>query len=181
MVKAGIPCFSGAGGVGSIPANSDGQHVPSFSRWRFAMKLSPLIQPVGIAAGRVTLCRPSPSAGPAQTSKHRGDKCGRDARGSARRGCTRAEHSSACVLCCSRDADHHDHLRVIMVIREADCPASQRPGGSRGPSRESRRAEPRSKAAHARTASVHSNRAGAAAAATAPARQRRGLAARGAR
>jgi hypothetical protein len=31
----------GAGGVGSIPANSDAQNVPSFCRWRFEMKLSP--------------------------------------------------------------------------------------------------------------------------------------------
>ncbi len=30
-----------AGGVGSIPANSDAQNVPSFRRWRFEMKLSP--------------------------------------------------------------------------------------------------------------------------------------------
>jgi hypothetical protein len=30
------------GGVGSIPANSDAQNVPSFRRWRFEMKLSPL-------------------------------------------------------------------------------------------------------------------------------------------
>jgi hypothetical protein len=28
-------------GVGSIPANPDEQNVPSFSRWRFEMKLSP--------------------------------------------------------------------------------------------------------------------------------------------
>jgi hypothetical protein len=28
-------------GVGSIPANSDAQNVPSFRRWRFEMKLSP--------------------------------------------------------------------------------------------------------------------------------------------
>jgi hypothetical protein len=27
--------------VGSIPANSDAQNVPSFRRWRFEMKLSP--------------------------------------------------------------------------------------------------------------------------------------------
>ncbi len=33
-----------AGGVGLIPANSDAQNVPSFRRWRFAMKLSPLGQ-----------------------------------------------------------------------------------------------------------------------------------------
>jgi hypothetical protein len=36
-----IPCSTGAGGVGSIPANSDAQNVPSFRRWRFEMKLSP--------------------------------------------------------------------------------------------------------------------------------------------
>jgi hypothetical protein len=35
------PAPLGAGGVGSIPANSDAQKVPSFSRWRFEMKLSP--------------------------------------------------------------------------------------------------------------------------------------------
>jgi hypothetical protein len=40
--KAGIPCSSGAGGVGSIPANSDAQYVPPFRRWRFEMKLSPI-------------------------------------------------------------------------------------------------------------------------------------------
>ncbi len=39
--KAHIPCSSGAGGVGSIPANPDAQNVPSFRRWRFEMKLSP--------------------------------------------------------------------------------------------------------------------------------------------
>jgi hypothetical protein len=38
---ARIPCSSGAGGVGSIPANPDAQNVPSFRRWRFEMKLSP--------------------------------------------------------------------------------------------------------------------------------------------
>ncbi len=35
------PALSGAGGVGSIPANSDAQNVHSFRRWRFEMKLSP--------------------------------------------------------------------------------------------------------------------------------------------
>ncbi len=30
-----------AGGVGSIPANSDAQHVPSFSHWGFEIELSP--------------------------------------------------------------------------------------------------------------------------------------------
>jgi hypothetical protein len=38
-----IPCSTGAGGVGSIPANPDALNVPSFRRWRFEMKLSPLI------------------------------------------------------------------------------------------------------------------------------------------
>jgi hypothetical protein len=40
-----IPCSTGAGGVGSIPANSDAQNVPSFRRWRFEMKLSPFCYP----------------------------------------------------------------------------------------------------------------------------------------
>jgi hypothetical protein len=40
--KARIPCSSGTGGVGSIPANPDAQNVPSFRRWRFEMKLSPI-------------------------------------------------------------------------------------------------------------------------------------------
>jgi hypothetical protein len=35
LFRAGIPCSAGAGGVGSIPANSDALNVPSFSRWRF--------------------------------------------------------------------------------------------------------------------------------------------------
>jgi hypothetical protein len=35
------PAPLGAGGVGSIPANSNAQNVPSFRRWRFVMKLSP--------------------------------------------------------------------------------------------------------------------------------------------
>jgi hypothetical protein len=30
-------------GVGSIPANSNAQNVPSFRRWRFEMKLSPFL------------------------------------------------------------------------------------------------------------------------------------------
>jgi hypothetical protein len=34
------PAPLGAGGVGSILANSDAQNVPSFRRWRFEMKLS---------------------------------------------------------------------------------------------------------------------------------------------
>ena len=39
--EGGILCFSWAGGVGSIPANSDAQNVPCFRRWRFEIKLSP--------------------------------------------------------------------------------------------------------------------------------------------
>ncbi len=35
------PAPLGAGGVGSIPGNSDALNVPSFRRWRFGMKLSP--------------------------------------------------------------------------------------------------------------------------------------------
>jgi hypothetical protein len=31
------------GGVGSMPANSDAQNVPSFRRWRFEMKPSPFL------------------------------------------------------------------------------------------------------------------------------------------
>ena len=41
VVKTGIPCSSGAGDVGSIPANFDARYLPSFRRWRFEMKLSP--------------------------------------------------------------------------------------------------------------------------------------------
>ena len=39
-VRAVIPCSSGAGRQGSIPAISDAQNVPAFRRWRFEMKLS---------------------------------------------------------------------------------------------------------------------------------------------
>jgi hypothetical protein len=41
-VKASIPALPERAGVGSIPANSDAQKVPSFRLWRFEMKLSPL-------------------------------------------------------------------------------------------------------------------------------------------
>ncbi len=41
FAKAGIPCSFGAGGMGSIPANSDARNVPSFRRWRFEMKICP--------------------------------------------------------------------------------------------------------------------------------------------
>ncbi len=40
-IDGDIPCSSGAGGVGSIPANSDAQNLPSFRRWQYEMKLSP--------------------------------------------------------------------------------------------------------------------------------------------
>jgi hypothetical protein len=39
-----FPAPLGAGGVGSIPANSDAQNVPFFRRWRFEMKLSPYLK-----------------------------------------------------------------------------------------------------------------------------------------
>jgi hypothetical protein len=35
-------CSSGAGGAGSIPADSDAQGAPSFRRWRFETRLGPL-------------------------------------------------------------------------------------------------------------------------------------------
>ena len=38
--KAGVPCTSGAGSVGSIPADYHAQYVPSFRSWRFEMKPS---------------------------------------------------------------------------------------------------------------------------------------------
>jgi hypothetical protein len=37
--------------VGSIPANFDALNVPSFRRWRFEMKLSPLLQGNQVEAG----------------------------------------------------------------------------------------------------------------------------------
>jgi hypothetical protein len=57
-----MPCSSGAGGVGSIPANSDAQNVPSFRRWRFEMKLSPA-EPTRTVPGGPELNVP---AGPGQ-------------------------------------------------------------------------------------------------------------------
>jgi hypothetical protein len=50
--KAGIPCSSWAGGMGSIHANFDTQNLPSFCRWRFEMKLSPLKTPGIVQRGR---------------------------------------------------------------------------------------------------------------------------------
>ncbi len=50
-----IPCSTGAGGVGSIPANPDAQNVPSFRRWRFEMKLSPFFFWVHIALGVISI------------------------------------------------------------------------------------------------------------------------------
>ncbi len=41
-MKAGVPCSSGVGGVGSIAANYDLQYVPFFRHRRFEMKLIPL-------------------------------------------------------------------------------------------------------------------------------------------
>ena len=55
MAKAGIPCSSGAGGVGSIPANSEAQNVQSFCRWRFEMKLGPFIMPPRVYAVTIFL------------------------------------------------------------------------------------------------------------------------------
>ncbi len=43
-----LPFSSRAGNVGSIPANSDAQYVPSFLRWRFDIKLSPLCMVLSI-------------------------------------------------------------------------------------------------------------------------------------
>jgi hypothetical protein len=39
--RRAYPAPLGRAGVGSILANPDAQHVPSFRRWRFEMKLSP--------------------------------------------------------------------------------------------------------------------------------------------
>jgi hypothetical protein len=38
---AGVPFFSGAGGVGLIPAISNAQHEPAFRRLRFEIEFSP--------------------------------------------------------------------------------------------------------------------------------------------
>ena len=40
-LRRAYPALLEWAGVGSIPANSDALNVPSFSRWRFEMKLSP--------------------------------------------------------------------------------------------------------------------------------------------
>ncbi len=42
-LRRAYPAPLGRAGVGSIPANPDAQHVPSFRRWRFEMKLSPFM------------------------------------------------------------------------------------------------------------------------------------------
>jgi hypothetical protein len=44
LAKAGMPCSAWAGGVDSIPANSDAQNVPSFRCWWIEMNLSPFIE-----------------------------------------------------------------------------------------------------------------------------------------
>ncbi len=41
-LRQAYPALLERAGVGSIPANSDAQNVPSFCRWRFEMKLSPV-------------------------------------------------------------------------------------------------------------------------------------------
>ncbi len=40
-LRRAYPALPEWDGVGSIPANSNAQNVPSFRRWRFEMKLSP--------------------------------------------------------------------------------------------------------------------------------------------
>ena len=40
-LRRAYPALLERAGVGSIPANSDAQNVPSFRLWRFEMKLSP--------------------------------------------------------------------------------------------------------------------------------------------
>jgi hypothetical protein len=39
-LRRAYPALLERAGVGSIPANSDAQNVPSFRRWRFEVKLS---------------------------------------------------------------------------------------------------------------------------------------------
>jgi hypothetical protein len=57
-LRRAYPALLDRAGVGSIPANSDAQNVPSFRRWRFEMKLSPfttgilLRDTVGFDGGR---------------------------------------------------------------------------------------------------------------------------------
>jgi hypothetical protein len=41
LVRRAYPALLERAGVGSIPASSDAQNVPSFRRWRFELKLSP--------------------------------------------------------------------------------------------------------------------------------------------
>jgi hypothetical protein len=41
-LRRAYPALPERVGVGSIPANSDAQNVPSFRRWRFEMKLKSL-------------------------------------------------------------------------------------------------------------------------------------------
>ncbi len=48
-LRRAYPALTERDGVGSIPANSDAQNVPSFRRWRFEMKLSPFFY-FGISA-----------------------------------------------------------------------------------------------------------------------------------
>ena len=46
-LRRAYPALLEWAGVGSIPANSDAQNVPSVRRWRFEMKLSPFLGYMG--------------------------------------------------------------------------------------------------------------------------------------
>ncbi len=47
-LRRAYPALPEQAGVGSIPANSDAQNVPSFRRWRFEVKLSPLYTTINL-------------------------------------------------------------------------------------------------------------------------------------
>ncbi len=47
-LRRAYPAPLGRAGVGSIPANPDALNVPSFRRWRFEMKLSPLLPEISM-------------------------------------------------------------------------------------------------------------------------------------
>jgi hypothetical protein len=101
------PAPLGAGGVGSIPDNSDAQHVPSFRRWRFVMKLSPFF----FTTGGICLFdphvfrhssprRPTPPwpAGPRGCSRLNFGRCCMNLYCHA--ACSQAEHTAACHCYC---------------------------------------------------------------------------------
>jgi hypothetical protein len=54
-LRQAYPALPERAGVGSTPANSDAQHVPSFRRWRFEMKLSLLIDIKNIESDKLKL------------------------------------------------------------------------------------------------------------------------------